>query len=334
MQTTLLLLLTVTALAAPVDSPDHQTPAATKNMVLIQGGTYQMGDVLGDTVRYATPVHEVTLSDFYLNRYEVTVAQFAAFVAETDYVTHAERGTGESDHGRSGYAARLAGHGAWVLDSSPGGGWNDQANWRNPQFVQDRQHPVVGVSWLDAAAYCNWLSKKEGLPIAYDLETGSLLDNEGNPTTNVTTVRGYRLPTEAEWEFAARERGKEVRFGNGRDVARSSEMNINASTEVGAHAEVGAFRKKTTPVGSFEPNALGLYDMSGNVWEWCSDFMDTYTAGSKTNPYQSKGDHGRRRAARGGPWVGDANWARAATRIGWVAEDRCNNIGFRVARSK
>ena len=87
-------------------------------------------------------------------------------------------------------------------------------------------------------------------------------------------------------------------------------------------------------MGSFSPNDLGLYDMSGNLWEWCGDFVDRYPAEPTTNPYQVNGDIGQRRAARGGPWVGDARLARASARFGWVAEDRCNNVGFRVARSR
>ncbi len=74
--------------------------------------------------------------------------------------------------------------------------------------------------------------------------------------------------------------------------------------------------------------------MSGNVWEWCSDLVGKYPSEAQTNPYQTKGMNGPRRAERGGPWVGDASWARAAARIGWTAHDRCNNIGFRIARSE
>jgi formylglycine-generating enzyme required for sulfatase activity len=150
----------------------------------------------------------------------------------------------------------------------------------------------------------------------------------------VTKVRGYRLPTEAEWEYAARERGRKVRFGNGQDIARPSEMNFNAADGEFAFVEKGEFRKKTIPVGSFRPNNLGLYDMSGNVWEWCSDFVGRYSKQAQTNPYQQKGMMGPRRAARGGPWIGDASFARVSTRMGWVADDRCNNIGFRISRSK
>jgi formylglycine-generating enzyme required for sulfatase activity len=178
------------------------------------------------------------------------------------------------------------------------------------------------------------LSKKEGLPPAYDLETGDLLDAKGRPVTDVTKVKGYRLPTEAEWEFAARERGKKIRFGNGKNSARSSEMNFNAAGRQFPYSEKGELRGRTIPVGSFEPNGLGLHDMSGNVWEWCSDFVCEYTSEPQTDPYQVKGlIMGPRRTARGGPWVGDASFARVTARIGWVANDRCNNIGFRIARS-
>ena len=83
-----------------------------------------------------------------------------------------------------------------------------------------------------------------------------------------------------------------------------------------------------------ESSANGKCRISGNVWEWCSDFLGRYAKQSQTNPYQQKGMMGPRRAARDGPWAGDASWARASARIGWVADDRCNMIGFRIARSK
>lgn len=309
------------------------------DMVYIEGGTFEMGDVLEEDVMLASPVHTVTVSSFELAKYEVTVEQFAAFAAATDYVTLAEDPTERSRQamqhpavpGDEEYLERLTTPGAFVLTTPSEGDWVGEANWKSPQYGQGPRDPVAAVSWWDAVSYCNWLSRKDGLPVAYDLTSGELLDGEGRPTTDVTKVRGYRLPTEAEWEFAARERGKKIRFGNGQDLARSSEINFDASSGEYSFAEKGEYRGKTTPVGSFNPNELGLYDMSGNVWEWSSDFVDRYPSESTTNPYQVDGDIGQRRAARGGPWVGDARIARVSARFGWVAEDRCNNLGFRFA---
>lgn len=343
MKTTLVALLIVTGGQAQVATGGAVAQSEMRDMQLIEGGTFQMGDVFDEGVRFATPVHEVTVSSLYLNKYEVTVEEFSAFVKDTGYVTSAE--TGSDSPPQSGkvpapqtqaeYDARMASGGAWILD--PGvheTSWGLGANWRNPLYQQSPQDPVVCVSWTDAVNYCNWLSTREGLPVAYDVKTGALLDAEGRPTTDVTKVKGYRLPTEAEWEYSARERGRKVRFGNGQDVARPTEINFNAAEGEFAFADRGKLRGKTAPVGSFKSNSLGLHDMSGNVWEWCSDFVGRYPNKPQTDPYQQQGLMGPRRAARGGPWAGDASIARVSVRLGWVAQDRCNNIGFRVARSK
>ncbi|MCB1048939.1 MAG: SUMF1/EgtB/PvdO family nonheme iron enzyme, partial [Calditrichaeota bacterium] len=125
------------------------------------------------------------------------------------------------------------------------------------------RRPVINISWFDAVAYCNWLSEQAELKPVYTIK--------GEKVTANWQANGYRLPTEAEWEYAAREGGKEVRFGNGKDNADPKEINFNGS-ESHEYSVVGDFRAKTTPVGSFPPNALGLYDVSGNVYEWCWDW--------------------------------------------------------------
>jgi formylglycine-generating enzyme required for sulfatase activity len=146
----------------------------------------------------------------------------------------------------------------------------------------------------------------------------------------VSKVRGFRLPTEAEWEYAAREGGRRVRFGNGQDLARSSEIAFDAGAGDFAYLERGGGPGRTTPVGSYPPNRLGLFDMSGNAWEWVSDRYRPYGREAQTDPYVAVGDE---QILRGGRWGGAAFEARVFHRSPWVRNDRCNNSGFRVARS-
>lgn len=285
-------------------------------LIYVKGGTFQMGDVLGDgdqAMLAETPVHEVELGSFLLAPYEVTVAEFRAFVEETGYKSRAETdGQGKAtkemlEQGKAKYP-----------------------NWKAHWFAQTGRHPVVWVAWEDAIVYCNWLSSKHGLAVAYDESTGQLLDKDGHITTDVRQVQGYRLPTEGEWEYAARERGKKVRFGNGTNVAKADEMNFDGRKVEKQYCAGGEYRAATTAVGSFAPNALGLYDMSGNAWEWCTDSGVDYPSEKVVNPYAlHKGGH----MARGGTWDSGAAGCRVTTRINWWLNSMCSATGFRVART-
>ena len=154
--------------------------------------------------------------------------------------------------------------------------------------------PVVGISWHDAVAYCEWLSKQTG--------------------------QTYRLPTEAEWEYAARG-GKESK---GFYYAGSNELD-----EVGWYNENS--EAKTQPVGEKKPNELGLYDMSGNVWEWCQDWYGDYPQGTLRDP---KGpDTGQYRVLRGGSWHYYVSYCRLPLRFHYGPTGRVNGFGFRLARS-
>ncbi len=226
-------------------------------MVFVEGGAFQMGNTVGGGDDDELPVHEVTLDSYLIGACEVTVGEFREFVEAAGYMTTAER-----DSGASVFIGKKVEK-------------RGDANWKNPYYEQDDRHPVVCVSWYDAVEYCNWRSGKEALEPCYR--------GNGDSVRCDFSANGYRLPTEAEWEFAARSRGRRIKFawgdsmpyiddrpaGNTRDEAANREWEIKNYWK---GYDDGYAR--SSPVGSFAPNELGVYDISGNVYEWCWDWFD------------------------------------------------------------
>jgi formylglycine-generating enzyme required for sulfatase activity len=242
------------------------------------------------------PVHRVRITrPFYLGAHEVNRGQFARFVAATGHKTDAE------------------------TEKEGGWGWNEaerkfkqkpEFTWRNWGAPQTDSHPVVNVSWNDAMAFCAWLTGEED--------------------------RSYRLPSEAEWEYACRA-GTTTRNYNGDDSERLVEI-ANVSDRVAkdlftdwisTNADDGfAF---TSPVGQFQANRFGIYDMIGNAWEWCADWHDVsyYRVSPPTDP--TGPSTGLYRVQRGGCWAVEILNCRSSARS-WNSPKRMYcTVGFRVA---
>ena len=186
----------------------------------------------------------------------------------------------------------------------------------NPSTFKGDDLPVESISWYDAVAYCNKLSEKEGLSKVYSINGTKVTANWG--------AKGYRLPTEAEWEFAAKGGAASVSLAV--DAVYAGSANIN---DVAWYS--GNSGDQTHPVGQKAPNALGLYDMAGNVWEWCWDLYGSYSSGSQSDPAgASSGEASRVR--RGGSWY--VGGQRSAERGGNFSPAylATGDLGFRVAR--
>ncbi|MDR2110688.1 MAG: SUMF1/EgtB/PvdO family nonheme iron enzyme [Spirochaetaceae bacterium] len=186
----------------------------------------------------------------------------------------------------------------------------------NPSYFKGDTLPVEQVSWFDAVAYCNALSLREGLTPAYTIE--------GDAVRWDKSAGGYRLPTEAEWEYACRA-GTTGPYHTG-NIITTEQANFNGNIP---HADNprGQNRERTTPVGNFPPNPWGLHDMHGNVYEWCWDWYGEYPDGN--GPAVESGSS---RVVRGGSWRGSAFWVRSAFRDSYRPSSRSEALGFRVVR--
>jgi formylglycine-generating enzyme required for sulfatase activity len=275
-------------------------PATPVGFSLIPAGVFQMGDSFGEGKADERPLRQVTVSAFYMAQQETTKSLWDEI-----------RAWGVS----RGYT-----------DLPVGGG-------------KEATHPVQEVNWFDVIKWCNARSEKDGLEPCYRVGGNIMRTGTAEPTVK-WAARGYRLPTEAEWEKAARGGLDGKRFPWG-DTISHTRANYNSDSDGfyiydvtptrGFHPQyaVGAM-PYTSPVGSFTPNGNGLYDMTGNVWEWCWDRYGSYEAGAQTDPKGATS--GSSRVVRGGSWGDEAIYGRVTFRYGLHPSDWYNYWGFRSAR--
>lgn len=262
-----------------------QTGAVPDGFVLIKGGSFRMGSPAAEPWRGADETeHSVTVSDFYISKYEVTQEEYQK-----------------------------------VMGS-------------NPSTFSGGNLPVENVSWFDAIAYCNARSKAEGLTPAYTIDGQNASWNRG--------ANGYRLPTEAEWEYASRA-GTTTPFNTETSIS-AKEANYyghypymiegNYFSQNNLDTKPGEYRQKTVQVGSFSPNKWGLFDMHGNVSEWCWDYYGEY--GAQTHTTDPTGPAaGSLRVNRGGGWNDFAKHLRSAYRSSTPPDSKSHSLGIRLVRN-
>jgi len=265
-------------------------------LVLIPSGEFMMGSA--DYFNNEKPVHRVRITKpFYLGAHEVTVGQFRQFVSASDYKTDAEKGNKPGAFGLNAERGTLE--------------LNEKYLWRNVGYEQTDAHPVVNVSWNDAVAFCDWLSKKEG--------------------------KSYRLPTEAQWEYACRAGTTTVYSSGDEEETLAQVGNVADATAKVKFANLVGIRASdgyvfTAPVGRFRPNAFGLYDMHGNVLEWCEDWWQLGYYADSPSDDPSGPSSGKDRVYRGGGWHQYSLHCRSASRFRLTPRFGINYLGFRVSR--
>ena len=279
-------------------------------MVALPGGEFIMGadDGVGYPADGEGPARRVVVRPFWLDVCAVTNAQFLRFAKASDYVTEAERyGWSFVFHGF--VSPQIAKSVVKAPLDTPWWSVVERADWRRPEgpdssIRRRMEHPVVHVSWNDAAAYCEWAGK--------------------------------RLPSEAEWEFAARGGLLQKTYPWGNELAPQGEHRCNIWQ--GAFPDHNSREDGyigTCPVRTFPPNDHGLYNMVGNVWEWCSDwFSSSYPAAAvQDNPQGPRA--GSRRSMRGGSYLCHQSYCnryRVAARGSNTPDSSTGNLGFRCAR--
>ena len=291
--------------ARPGTAPAAGAPAAGRGAVRLEGGWFTMGS--DDTLAYPEdgegPARRVRVSAFTIQPHCVTNARFRAFVEATGHITDAERYRASFVFGGllpTGFPPTRAVAAAPWWREVPG------ADWQHPEgagsdLAGREDHPVVHVSWHDAAAYCAWA--------------------------------GRRLPTEAEWEYAARG-GLEGRpFPWGAELRPGGRHRMNVwNGRFPGHNTLDDGYLGTCPVQAFEPNGYGLYNMTGNVWEWTADWFHPTWHATGPNEDPMGPPSGSARALRGGSYLCHASYCRryrVSARMPNTAETSTGNIGFR-----
>ncbi len=281
---------------------NYKKKMQSKKLSYVNGGSFVMGS---QKTYDEKPTHNVTLTSYFIGQYEITNKEYIDFLNAKNIDK-----TGTSN-GRKLIDLRDRDCAINYIDG--------KFHFRENKIAKSDDTPVVEVTWWGAVAYCNWLSEKEGLAPAYCMETGEFLDRTGNAEKDIIKVEGYRLPTEAEWEYAAR-------GGENHETLYSGSNNID---EVAWYGDV----KQLNPIGKKKANKLGLYDMSGNVWEWCTDWYieEAYANHSAKNPYTSKKSGLKSR--RGGAWVNMKEYCRVANRFKHRPDNSGRALGFRIAKT-
>lgn len=317
--------------------PPISRPVVKNGMVLIPAGDFPMGSEGGMAREDESPVHSVHVDAFWMDQTEVTNAQFKAFVDATGYITTAEKKPNWEELKKelppdtpkpndsllqaaslvfeaTDGPVNLNDYGAWWQ-------WKPKASWQNPRgngsSIENKlDHPVVHISWYDAQAYAAWAGK--------------------------------RLPTEAEWEWAANGGNKKTTYPWGEETITEGLPKANAWE--GSFPYQNTLKDQffyTAPVGSFEPNAFGLFDMAGNVWEWCSDWYDyTYYNSFKSQkainprgpevPYDPYQPFLKQKVMRGGSFLcNDAYCSgyRVASRMKSTPDTGLQHTGFRLVKT-
>jgi len=287
------------------------------DFVAIAPGTFMMGSPTTGPGRGPNETqHQVTLTHgIYVQTTEVTNQQYrdmAQWAFNNSHVTATSASLRDA----------LDASAQELLDLDR---YSCEISFSNARFTVDagkENHPVSDVTWYGAVAYCDWLSLRQGLSRAYNHNNWEC--NAGNPYT----APGYRLPTEAEWEYACRA-GTQTPFNTGSCLDAGTEANYYGSDPYPG-CPAGPYLGGTAPVGSYPANAFGLYDMHGNLHEWCNDWSGTY-GGTVTDPVGAGAASFR--VLRDGYWYYNAQYCRSAARSYSNPDYSGRDVGFRPVRS-